>query len=167
MRASFFILKIMPWKLMSVHASRSKQLGIQTKAERKRVSGLTLLRAKRQRAQCSSCSLFREELQSAVGRWDLTHGVAAPLRESRRRRLVMDVDTVVRPLDRWGAGRCAEKTCKAGGGGRERRFVLPCHSFRYDIHLNLSCSALLRKKLTTARWWTSFSLGFVDSPLMP
>lgn len=51
------------------------------------------------------CSLFGEELQRAVGGGDLTHGVAASLREtSRRRRLVVDVDAVVRPLDRRRAG---------------------------------------------------------------
>lgn len=62
------------------------------------------------------CSLFGEELQGAVGSGDLTHGVAAPLRQpSRRRRLVVDVDAVVRPLDGRRAGGGAEETRKAGG----------------------------------------------------
>ncbi len=52
------------------------------------------------------CSLFGEELQRAVGGGDLAHGVAASLRETGRRgRLVVDVDAVVRPLDRRRAGR--------------------------------------------------------------
>lgn len=51
------------------------------------------------------CSLFGEELQRAVGGGNLAHRVAASLRESRRGRLVVDVDAVVRPLDRRRAGR--------------------------------------------------------------
>lgn len=70
------------------------------------------------------CSLFREELKRAVGGGDLTHGVAASLREaSRRRRLVVDIDAVVWPLDGRRAGGRAEETCKAGGQReRERKF---------------------------------------------
>lgn len=60
---------------------------------------------------CSS--LFREELQRAVGGGDLTHGVAAALSQRRRRRLVMDVDAVIRALDGRGAGGRAEETGEA------------------------------------------------------
>lgn len=50
-------------------------------------------------------SLFGEELQRPVGGGDLAHGVAAALREAgRRRRLVVDVDAAVRPLDGRRAG---------------------------------------------------------------
>lgn len=64
-------------------------------------------------------SLLWEELQRAVGGGDLTHGVAAPLREPGwRGRLVVDVDAAVRTLDRRRAGRRAEETGEAGGGKR-------------------------------------------------
>lgn len=64
-------------------------------------------------------SLFREELQRAVGGGDLTHGVAAALSQSRGRRLVVDVDAVVRPLDGRRAGGRAEEAGEASGQ-RER-----------------------------------------------
>lgn len=60
-------------------------------------------------------SLFREELQRAVGGGDLAHGVTAPLVERRRGRLVVDVDAGVRSLDGRRAGRGAEEACKALG----------------------------------------------------
>lgn len=59
-------------------------------------------------------SLFREELQGTVGGGDLTHGVAASLRETGRwGRFVMDVDVAERPLDGRRAGWWAEETCEA------------------------------------------------------
>lgn len=48
--------------------------------------------------------------------------MAASLGETGRRgRLVVDVDAVVRPLDRRWAGRCAEEACKAGGQREKER----------------------------------------------
>ncbi len=74
------------------------------------------------RVVAGCCSLFREELQRAVGGGDLAHGVAASLRETGRRGgLVVDVDTVVWPLDGRRAGRRAEETRKADGWSEKRR----------------------------------------------
>lgn len=47
--------------------------------------------------------------------------MAAALGEAgRRRRLVVDVDAVVRPLDWRRAGRCAEEAGEAGADGGRR-----------------------------------------------
>lgn len=61
-------------------------------------------------AEGAGHSLLGEELQLAVGRGDLTHGVAAALGEAGGRRgLVVDVDAGVGPLDwRWAGGRTEE-----------------------------------------------------------
>jgi len=87
-------------------------------------------------ALAGCCSLFGEELQRAVGGGDLTHGVAASLREtSGGGRLVVDVDAVVRPLDGRRAGRRAEETCKAGGWRKKKRgFYLMFHRFINSGH---------------------------------
>lgn len=83
-----------------------------------RATGGAVQRRQQQQQWQQVHSLFGEELQRAVGGGDLTHGVAAALGEGRRRRLVVDVDAAVRPLDRRGAGRRAEE---AGEAGAERR----------------------------------------------
>lgn len=67
-------------------------------------------------------SLFGEELERAVGRGDLAHGVGTPLVEAGGRGgLVVDVDTVVGPLHRWGAGRAAEQSRKAEEKKKNRK----------------------------------------------
>lgn len=72
-------------------------------------------------------SLFRQELQYAVGSGDLAHGLGASLVvASRRRGLVVNVDTGVWPFHWRGARWWTKKTCKAGHREKNRKTQDKC-----------------------------------------